>query len=288
METGSDNAEAPVFRETLHLIPDRADELLCLGLAVYLSVARSSVSLLTVDAKTLKALSFRSFDFPHCRDDAHWASTVSHVLGKMTTTDVVATVVDNVPCSIIPSDLFPTDDAQMTSLLNLEHGELRNLTRVMATLDVWDSQCLALVPTELLNVLPTQKVIPSLCCWVPSLLRSPSAHHVHVHVSDHDFCLAVLTGRDLLFYNAFEQYAPEDVLYFTMAALEQLAILHTEARLTLYGRVTDGDVLHGLFRRYIADVVFGDRPAEMTYGYSFKDLSGHQVPFILNAPICAS
>lgn len=286
MVTGSDASTFPVFREELHLTPDRPDGPSGSGVSVFLGISRSSLALLTADG--LRAVELRSFSFPHCRDDARWATAVSHVLESQGVNAVKAAVVDNVPCSVIPSDLFPEDAAQLDAILRLEHGVLDGLTTVIWPLEIWDAQCAALVPEALLKALPSDRVMPSLCCWTPSLLRSPVAHHAHAHVSTQDFSLAVLKGRDLTLHNSFAHQSPEDVLYFCMAALEQLSILHTEVRLSLYGDVTEGDALHGLFRRYISDVDFGERPPELTYPYSFKELAGHRLPFLLNAPLCAS
>jgi len=286
--TGSDTEAAPVFRESLHLSPDRPEEIAGAGIAVFLEISRSSLSLFTVDIRSLKALAFRSLDFPFCGDDARWASTVSHILNATDTKGPSAVVVNNVPCSLIPSDLFRKDSESLNPILLLEHGELSGTSPVTAAIEVWDAHCVALIPDAILQLFPSARILPALFCWTPSLLRSPAAYHAHVHVSEREFSLAVLKGRDLVLHNDFTHQAPEDVLYFCMAALEQLAILHSEVRLSVYGNVTENDALHGLFRRYISHVVFGERPTELTYSYSFKELPGHRMPFILNAPICAS
>jgi hypothetical protein len=286
--TGSDTDAAPVFRESLHLGPDRPEEIQGAGVSVFMEVSRSSLSLFTVDVKSLKALAFRSFDFPYCGENTRWASTVARILNATETEGPTAVVLNNVSCSIIPSDLFKQEPESRNEILRLEHGELKGAGSVTATLEVWDAHCVAVIPDAILQLFPSARVLPSLFCWTPSLLRSPTAYHAHVHVSEREFSLAVLKGRDLVLHNDFTHQTPEDVLYFCMAALEQLAILHSEVRLSVYGNVTENDALHGLFRRYISHVVFGERPTELTYSYSFKELPGHRMPFILNAPICAS
>lgn len=287
MATGSDTESAPVFRESLHLNPDRPEEIQGAGIAVFAEVSRSSLSFLTVNTSALKALAFRSFDFPHCEDDARWAATVARILKETGTQRLSALVVNDVLCSIIPSDLFGKEEP-LNRILRLEHGELNGTNSVSALMEVWDAHYVALVPDAILQLFDSTRILPALFCWTPSLLRSPVAYHAHVHVSEREFSLAVLKGRDLILHNSFAHQSPEDVLYFCMAALEQLSILHAEVRLTIYGDVTENDVLHGLFRRYIAQVVFGEKPTELTYSYSFKELLGHRMPFILNTPICAS
>jgi len=285
--TGSDTGSAPVFRESLHLNSDRPEEIQGVGISVFAEVSRSSLSFLTVNTSALKALAFRRFDFPYCEDDARWAATVAHILKETGTPLPSAVVVNNVPCSVIPSDLFGKEET-LNRILRLEHGELSGTSAVSALMEVWDAHCVALVPDAILRLFDSTRILPALFCWTPSLLRSPAAYHAHVHISEREFSLAVLKGRDLILHNSFAHQSPEDVLYFCMAALEQLSILHAEVRLTIYGDVTENDVLHGLFKRYIAQVLFGEKPTELTYSYSFKELLGHRMPFILNTPICAS
>jgi len=197
-------------------------------------------------------------------------------------------IIDDVPISIIPSDLFPNSKDALDNLLHLEHGIMTDAEVIRSPMETWDAQCVAKIPKQMVSILRTDQVMPAFCAWIPALLRKVSSHHIHIHIAVGTFRLAALQGKKLLMHNVFIYESPSDVLYFAMAALEQLSVLHTEVTLTLYGNVSSGDELHQLFSKYVTTVNFGDKPAEITYSYAFKDVDGHVFPFILNAPLCAS
>ena len=169
----------------------------------------------------------------------------------------------------------------------MENGLILDSTLIETHLDSLDANCVFLLPKVLNKVIPCDKIIPAFAAWMPSLLRIPSSTHIHLHVANQSFRLALLQGKNLLLHNTFNFSAHEDVLYFSLAALEQLSILHSEAVLTLYGNVAKGDDLHSLFTKYIGQVNFAEKPTELSFSYSFKDLPNHMSPFLLNAPKCA-
>jgi hypothetical protein len=240
------------------------------------------------DDQLLKAISFEQFEFPYSHDDERWVRSVIQLLKESATDSFKAIVLDDMPTSIIPSDLFPEDDDALLQIMQLEHGLKDGHKVYRSTLNAFDAQYAGLVPSELSARLPSSQIVLAFNAWVPSLLRRPTSFHAHLHVSNQRFRLAVLAGRDLLLHNQQPCDTADDVLYFTLATLEQLSILHTEVRLVLYGSVQKGDETHDLFCRYIASVELAERPSEYTYSYSFKDLPAHASPYLLNAPLCAS
>lgn len=235
----------------------------------------------------MKALSLSVHEFVHCHDDLRWARMVALVLEAIGRPSFEAVIVGHVPFSVIPEDLLPPTAKGIESILRLEHGPTEGLRVLNSPLPGWEAVCLALVPEPLMAVLPSGRVLPELCGWLPSLRRSSAPYHAHLLLHEHSFVLAVLDGRQPLLVNTFHHQAPEDVLYFTLAALEQLNILHSEAMLTLYGHVREEDGVTGLFQRYIPTVSFGELPTELSYSYSFKNLEAHRLITLLNAPLCA-
>jgi Protein of unknown function (DUF3822) len=287
VETGSDLASVLSFRKVLHLLPDRIEELNSPDLFNFLEIGRSHVCILAIDRKQRKALSFSKYEFPFSLQDTRWAELVSQVLTEVSIQNFSVAVVDDLPCTIIPSDLFPSEKKDLKALITLENGLIPDSTLIETNLDSLDANCVFGLPNVLNKVIHCEKIIPAFAAWMPSLIRNPTSTHIHVHVSNQSFRLALLQGKGLLLHNTFNFSAHEDVLYFTLAALEQLSILHSETTLTLYGNVAKGDHLHSLFTKYISQVYFAEKPTELGYSYSFKDLPNHMSPFLLNAPKCA-
>jgi hypothetical protein len=287
VETGSDLASLLSFRKVFRLLPDRIEELNSPDLLNFLEIGRSHVCVLAIDSKQRKALSFLKYDFPYSLQDARWAELVSQVLTEVGIQKFCVAVVDDLPCTIIPCDLFPSYKTDLEALLTLENGLILDSTLIETHLDSLDANCVCALPNVLNKVIHCEKIIPAFAAWMPSLIRQPTSTHIHVYVSNQSFRLALIQGKNLLLHNTFNFSAYEDVLYFTLAALEQLSILHSEAVLTLYGNVAKGDDLHSLFTKYIGQVNFAEKPAELSFSYSFKDLPNHMSPFLLNAPKCA-
>ncbi len=236
----------------------------------------------------MKALSLRVLAFSHCSDDSRWSQAVAHVVNDLGTHMFQAAIIGDVASSIFPSDLISTDEVSLRKVLSIEHGDLTGLRVVSAPIHSWDAQCCALIPAGMMEAIPARTILPENACWVPSLLRSLSPDHAHVHVAERSVNIAVLKAKQCVLMNAYERHSAEDVLYFLMAALEQLTILHTEVRVTLYGEVKDGDAVHSLLKRYISHLTFAERPAELSYSYSFKEVPNHKLHTLLNAPLCAS
>lgn len=287
METGSDLASVLSFRKVLHLLPDRTEEFNTTDLAHFLEIGRSHACVLAIDSKQRKALSFSKYEFPFSLQDTRWAEFVGQILKEVNIPKYSAVVVDDLPCAIIPSDLFPSNKTGLETLFTLENGFIPDSTFIDTNLDSMDANCLFALPNVLNKVIHCEKIVPAFAAWMPSLIRNPTSTHIHVHVSNQSFRLALLQGKGLLLHNTFNFSAHEDVLYFTLAALEQLSILHSETTLTLYGNVAKGNHLHSLFTKYISHVDFAEKPVEFRYSYSFKDLPNHMSPFLLNAPKCA-
>lgn len=287
MATGSDLRAAAPFRQSLHLLPDREDELTSGFVSQFLDVSRSSVSLLRMDMRLMKALELYRFSFPYCIEDSRWAATVSDILAQQTLSGPFSAVSVDGCYSIVPSDLFPENQEDLNALLRLEHGNLEDQHVLSATLEHFDAKCVALIPKAIKDVLPRVSLLPQPACWMKSLLRTTGIVQANLHVTDGRFLMTLVKGRELLFFNSFEHSTSEDVLYFTLAALEQLSILHSDAAAMLFGDVKEGDSLHSMLTSYIADVRFGSRNSSITCGYSFKDLPAHALPFLFNLPTCA-
>ncbi len=102
-------------------------------------------------------------------------------------------------------------------------------------------------------------------------------------LEEKQFALVVFKDASLVFSNWFQFGKPEDVLYYLMASLESLKILHSEVEVSLNGNIEKGDAMHTTIAKYISKLSFGKRPKNLTYSYSFKELQEHRFPFIFEA-----
>jgi len=239
------------------------------------------------DSTVVKAVDFREWVFPHCNDDARWASAVTRVFAEGKVTGLSAAVVTDVRTSLVPTDLLPASPQGRDAILHLELGDIAEHQVVSNMIGAWDAEAIALLPTSIGDLLSGVTVVPELAAWSGELLRhTGQGHRAHILMGQRRFSLAITKDKTLLLHNTFDHDAPEDVLYFVLAALEQLEIPQVDAQVTVGGQVQKDSGLMELLRRYLPESRMSERQPGITFAYSFKELPAHRSPLLLNLPLC--
>jgi len=279
-------AAAP-FRLAVSLPPDREEELLADGICTFCEISRGHLSVMRFDTTAGKAVDHREWALPYSTDDARWASVLRTVFLEEKISGLKAAVVMDVRTSVVPTDLMPPSTEGRDAILSLELGDLTGHDVVTADMEAWDAVAVSVVPSAVRSVLGSAVVIPELAAWSGELLRhTGQGHRAHILMGQRRFSLAITKGRSLLLHNAFDHDAGEDVLYFVLAALEQLEIPRTEVGVTVSGHIQKDDDLMELLRRYVPRTVLSERAPGITFAYSFKELPAHRSPLLPNLPSC--
>ena len=88
--------------------------------------------------------------------------------------------------------------------------------------------------------------------------------------------------------NSFACKTPEDILYHTLNAYEQLQLNPESEKLVLSGRVErDSAVCHLLFS-YIRQIEFASRPSVAGYSYVFDAVPSHFYHDLFTQVLCES
>lgn len=287
MATGSDILTAVPYRLAASLLPDREEELIAETVSLFCEISRSHISVMRFDSTDRKAVDQRDWIFPYCSDDARWANAVSTLFTQEKIVGLKGVVVTDVRNSLIPNDLLPYPTEAYNALLHLELGDLNGHEAVSSVIGAWDAEAVSLLPSEITRLLTGTVVMPELAVWSCVLLRhNDQRHRAHILMGQHRFSLAITKGRSLLLHNAFEFDAAEDVLYFVLAALEQLEIPQADVEVLVSGQVQKDSGLMELMRRYLPNTQFSDNQVEFAFAYSFKELPRHRSPLLLNLPLC--
>lgn len=90
------------------------------------------------------------------------------------------------------------------------------------------------------------------------LIQALMNHHSHgneaicyVHVDDNFLDVAVLSQKQLLFYNSFPYSTKEDFAYYLLFVLEQLKLDTEEVKVRLFGAIDEGDEIYNLCYEYL-------------------------------------
>jgi Protein of unknown function (DUF3822) len=100
------------------------------------------------------------------------------------------------------------------------------------------------------------------------------------------FEMVILTGRDLLFSNAFSCQSLEDIAYYILFVYEQLHLNPEEIDLTLSGEIEKIAGEHALLYNYIRHIKFASLPDSFKYSYKFNDTQPHRFMSLLNQYLC--
>lgn len=101
-----------------------------------------------------------------------------------------------------------------------------------------------------------------------------SASKLHLHLHSGYFELLNL-DQQIKFYNTFTFETETEIVYYLLAAAEQLQIAHG-CDVVLYGNSTHITELNSLLSKYVRSVQYGIKPKSFTYPISFKQFGEHQ------------
>lgn len=285
MVTGNNLVGSLAYKKTLHLTPDKHLEQELEGTRCIVLIRRSAVSALKLVDKQ-KVSELVQFEFSHCSNDGNWSTAVEGLLSSPELNEFVSGCeaeywIDDSRISIIPSALFSDDKKEEAHELLFEPSN--GLNYISESAATSDFQMVSAVPQAICDILPAEPK-NAFALWLERIENQTTGKHHAAILARHDeFNLTVFNRSELVFSNWFGYSKPEDLLYFLMATLESLNILHTEATLSLAGDIEKGGAAHKLISKYIGKVSFASRPKQLGYSYSFSKVEEHKHPLILSA-----
>lgn len=280
METGN-NISASLVKKEFDLHPDNDNDLAENGQHSFVDISRNSIAVLRVNSN-LKTVAFKTFKYPYCIDDNRWVEFIQHVLDleefktTVSQSEISYSLWDN-KTMLIPNALFAEDKKQ--GEFEFLFGSGVDLTIESQNLQSSDIVGVYGVPKGIENLIHNS-VSSSYLHWLSSLPNDGIV--AHLYVLDGHMSLTVKREDALLFSNWFDVKNAEDTLYFLMATLETLNILHSEVKIILWGDVAKNESVHSTIGKFISNISFGNRPKNLEYAYSLKDLPSHKFPFIFS------
>ena len=277
-----------MIKKELHLKADNEQEAANGRLSCFVDISRSGIQLLKLNDK-FKAVEFASWSFPHSSTDSVWTERMKEVLGQEELTNAIIgnrnckfSVSDN-QVVLIPEALF--SEAEKEKQFDFLFDDNQEATIITQKLSNTDAIGLFSIPKSVKEALDGN-ISSSFLTWTDSILGNSSGIKVYSILDEKQFSLTILKEGKLQFSNWFQYSKGDDVLYFLMASLESLNILHSEIELILGGEVEKGDATFNVLSRFISKIFFLKRPKNLTYSYSFSQLAEHRFPFIF-AAACA-
>lgn len=185
--------------------------------------------------------------------------------------------------TLLPAPLFrPGDEA---SYLQLHHALAPTEQAVAYALPSSPANELVSIfaaDTELLDWLrathgPEARLLHHTSPLLAGLLyqQGPTApaRQLSLHLAGPELTLLVLGKQQLEFCNVFTVSTPEDVVYYTVLAMQELGLSPDQDAVTAWGELTGDSATFTLLAAYIRHLRFGNRPFGLHYSYRLNELA---------------
>ena len=98
-----------------------------------------------------------------------------------------------------------------------------------------------------------------------------SQRRLYLNPGQQELTLVVL-GQHLEYCNVFPCTTAEDVVYYTILVMQELALDPDQDDVTVWGDLTPDSAVFSLLRTYVRNVHFGSRPPNVQYSYRLNDV----------------
>ncbi|MCC9136898.1 DUF3822 family protein [Pontibacter silvestris] len=95
---------------------------------------------------------------------------------------------------------------------------------------------------------------------------------LYAYVQRNYVTMLVVSQSGLEFCNIFHYLSPEDFIYFVVFVMQEQKLNPETETITVWGDITHDSSLFNILQKYIRQVRFGRKPADVAYSYKFDDL----------------
>lgn len=113
-----------------------------------------------------------------------------------------------------------------------------------------------------------------------------TSDRIFLNVRSMAFDIIYLDEKKLVYYNAFEFTAGEDMLYYLLFVMEQLKINPEKAIIECMGMITQDSALMGLLRKYIRTVRIIAKDDTLFPVEGFNEFPFHRFYYLSNISLC--
>lgn len=118
------------------------------------------------------------------------------------------------------------------------------------------------------------------------LNQRPVCLFLHIREPYIDLCCIGENG--LLFFNSFACHSKEDLLYFTLYAMDQLRLRVEDTTVNISGFIEKETDAYALLSQYIPELSFTTRPGPAVYSPVLHSLPGHFYQPLFGLALCGS
>lgn len=117
---------------------------------------------------------------------------------------------------------------------------------------------------------------------------SRNATSLYLHIRENEIDLCCFGENGLQFFNSFTCQGKEDVLYFTLYAMDQLRLRLESTPVSISGFLDKGTDTFSLLSQYIPLLSLATRPGPAIYSPVFQSMPAHHYLQLFGLALCAS
>jgi hypothetical protein len=107
-----------------------------------------------------------------------------------------------------------------------------------------------------------------------------------IHFQGGQFDIVVTNNQSLLFHNSFNYQTSEDVIYYLLYVMEQLALDPNTATILLSGKIVKDSAIYKLLYKYILTIKFAEWPTTVNYAKPIQFSESHQHYPLIQQYLC--
>lgn len=116
--------------------------------------------------------------------------------------------------------------------------------------------------------------------------KGNDAHRAYLNVRNNQFDLMVVKDGHLLFSNTFTYQTPEDVVYYTLYASEQIGIDPKKAAFVFIGKHGEFDKYNQILGKYVSRFSAHPRTSQYHFASFFSNFEEHELTSLVNQHVC--
>ncbi len=201
----------------------------------------------------------------------------------------IRVVITSSACTLVPESLLNVVETDAYYALN--HKLIPQSQILYCKMHVQHTASIFNVRNELVKLirfnLPLVDVYHASLLFIKAIEQQnfeQAANKIHVNV--HSGYIELLNfDKSIKFYNTFPIATETEIIYYLLAAAEQLQISHG-LDVVLYGNLPVLSELNELLVKYVRSVQFGIKPKKLNYPVSFNQFPEHQFFIESSALLC--
>lgn len=196
--------------------------------------------------------------------------------------------------TLVPAPLF--DSGQGNKYLEFNFGMTGSGQVSSDRIEEIDASNVYAIPQGLLDIVHVNYRDAALFHRTSALIRAiynhqnvnPAPAGIFLNVREEFIDLISFESGRLAYFNSYSCTSKEDMLYYTLYAIEQLNLRPDTAQLFIIGTIDSGSESHRLLGQYIREVSFSDSLNLLEYSPLIGQLPAHRYQELYALALCGS